>query len=192
MLRTSQELKGHFQVRVRVYPSDKPNSHWSNWSPTTSWVGATSQKNHGNLVFPGLNQLTELTLCRSWQDHSFHFNKEIHVFYLKSKHYPSLASNYNKQRRRKSNMRGYTSSSSLPGSHDITWGELIEESDSDIWLPFFVHINPEQQKAKVKSSVLYVSAWFANRADPCVDHYQWDHRQRDINSFFLICSFYPK
>nr|XP_019962172.1 PREDICTED: interleukin-2 receptor subunit beta-like [Paralichthys olivaceus] len=30
--------KGHYQVRVRVKPSDRPNSHWSNWSPTTSWI----------------------------------------------------------------------------------------------------------------------------------------------------------
>ncbi|XP_034055938.1 interleukin-2 receptor subunit beta isoform X1 [Gymnodraco acuticeps] len=35
------KLKGHCEVRVRVKPilSDKnSNSHWSNWSPTTSWT----------------------------------------------------------------------------------------------------------------------------------------------------------
>ncbi|XP_074511472.1 interleukin-2 receptor subunit beta [Sebastes fasciatus] len=33
------QLKGYCQVRVRVKPTDQPhNSHWSNWSPTTSWV----------------------------------------------------------------------------------------------------------------------------------------------------------
>ncbi|KAM6913997.1 interleukin-2 receptor subunit beta [Lycodopsis pacificus] len=31
--------KGHCQVRVRVKPK-VPNSHWSDWSPTTSWLGA--------------------------------------------------------------------------------------------------------------------------------------------------------
>ncbi|XP_035510284.1 interleukin-2 receptor subunit beta [Morone saxatilis] len=37
----SWKLKGHCQVRVRVRQAKKPNSHWSNWSPATSWVGAT-------------------------------------------------------------------------------------------------------------------------------------------------------
>lgn len=35
----SSQLTGHCQVRVRVQPSDKYDSHWSNWSPTTSWIG---------------------------------------------------------------------------------------------------------------------------------------------------------
>lgn len=36
------QLKGHCQVRVRVKPTEHPHSsHWSNWSPTTSWVGET-------------------------------------------------------------------------------------------------------------------------------------------------------
>ncbi|KAM8724222.1 interleukin-2 receptor subunit beta [Acanthopagrus schlegelii] len=34
----SQELNGHYHVRVRVLPSDLDHSHWSNWSPITSWV----------------------------------------------------------------------------------------------------------------------------------------------------------
>ncbi|XP_068574458.1 interleukin-2 receptor subunit beta [Cebidichthys violaceus] len=34
------KLKGHCQGRVRVKP-EVPDSHWSNWSPTTSWLGAT-------------------------------------------------------------------------------------------------------------------------------------------------------
>ncbi|XP_063759295.1 interleukin-2 receptor subunit beta isoform X2 [Eleginops maclovinus] len=41
------KLKGHCEVRVRVKPvwSNKPvgyKSHWSNWSPTTSWMVATN------------------------------------------------------------------------------------------------------------------------------------------------------
>ncbi|XP_068192167.1 interleukin-2 receptor subunit beta [Antennarius striatus] len=34
-------LQGRCQVRVRVYPAQRPNSQWSNWSPTTSWCGPT-------------------------------------------------------------------------------------------------------------------------------------------------------
>ncbi|XP_073349778.1 interleukin-2 receptor subunit beta [Pagrus major] len=34
----SLQLNGHCHVRVRVYPIKWTNSHWSNWSPTTSWV----------------------------------------------------------------------------------------------------------------------------------------------------------
>ncbi|XP_068606459.1 interleukin-2 receptor subunit beta [Brachionichthys hirsutus] len=37
----SLELQGHCQVRVRVCPTQRPNSHWSDWSPTTSWIGPT-------------------------------------------------------------------------------------------------------------------------------------------------------
>ncbi|XP_054463148.1 interleukin-2 receptor subunit beta [Anoplopoma fimbria] len=38
------QLKGHCQVRVRVKPTEEPhNSHWSNWSPTTSWFSATDK-----------------------------------------------------------------------------------------------------------------------------------------------------
>ncbi|XP_059203035.1 interleukin-2 receptor subunit beta [Centropristis striata] len=38
----ASKLKGHLQVRVRVKPTVQThNSHWSDWSPTTSWVGAT-------------------------------------------------------------------------------------------------------------------------------------------------------
>ncbi|XP_071330347.1 interleukin-2 receptor subunit beta [Trachinotus anak] len=35
----AEQLRGHRQVRVRVKSTD--NSHWSNWSPTTSWMGET-------------------------------------------------------------------------------------------------------------------------------------------------------
>ncbi|KAM9346036.1 interleukin-2 receptor subunit beta [Symphorus nematophorus] len=38
-LSTNQQLKGHCQVRVRVQ-SSRHKSHWSDWSPTTSWIGA--------------------------------------------------------------------------------------------------------------------------------------------------------
>ena len=34
----SRELNGHFHVRVRVLPPKWDHSHWSNWSPVTSWV----------------------------------------------------------------------------------------------------------------------------------------------------------
>lgn len=34
----SHELNGHYHVRVRVLPLDLDHSHWSNWSPITSWV----------------------------------------------------------------------------------------------------------------------------------------------------------
>lgn len=39
----SLKLSGHHQVRVRVYPNGWSDSHWSNWSPATSWVGATDK-----------------------------------------------------------------------------------------------------------------------------------------------------
>ncbi|XP_070779836.1 interleukin-2 receptor subunit beta [Enoplosus armatus] len=41
----SWTLKGHCQVRLRVKPTRNDycdGSHWSNWSPAASWVGATS------------------------------------------------------------------------------------------------------------------------------------------------------
>uniref|UniRef100_UPI0037E97D50 interleukin-2 receptor subunit beta n=1 Tax=Semicossyphus pulcher TaxID=241346 RepID=UPI0037E97D50 len=37
----SQQLKGHCKARVRVKPSNKYKSHWSDWSPTTSWLEVT-------------------------------------------------------------------------------------------------------------------------------------------------------
>ncbi|XP_070703895.1 interleukin-2 receptor subunit beta [Pempheris klunzingeri] len=40
----SWQLEGHCQVRVRVKPSEKYTSHWSNWSPATSWVGETNME----------------------------------------------------------------------------------------------------------------------------------------------------
>ncbi|KAF3700449.1 Interleukin-2 receptor subunit beta [Channa argus] len=39
----SQQLKGFCKVRVRVKPFVPSNSHWSNWSPTASWAGATDE-----------------------------------------------------------------------------------------------------------------------------------------------------
>ncbi|XP_062422295.1 interleukin-2 receptor subunit beta isoform X2 [Pungitius pungitius] len=35
------KVTGPCQVRVRVKPTLKKSSHWSDWSPTTSWQGAT-------------------------------------------------------------------------------------------------------------------------------------------------------
>lgn len=32
-----RKLKGHLQVRVRVKPTRRYGSHWSDWSPVTSW-----------------------------------------------------------------------------------------------------------------------------------------------------------
>nr|XP_046272333.1 interleukin-2 receptor subunit beta isoform X2 [Scatophagus argus] len=46
----SSKLKGYCQARVRVIPTQFPNSHWSNWSPTASWVVATDE------VAPSQNQ----------------------------------------------------------------------------------------------------------------------------------------
>ncbi|KAJ0037006.1 hypothetical protein NL108_009067, partial [Boleophthalmus pectinirostris] len=43
-----QKLKGHLQVRVRIKSNQWKGGHWSEWSPTTSWVEedevATSQE----------------------------------------------------------------------------------------------------------------------------------------------------
>uniref|UniRef100_A0A3Q3LYR6 Interleukin-2 receptor subunit beta N-terminal domain-containing protein n=1 Tax=Labrus bergylta TaxID=56723 RepID=A0A3Q3LYR6_9LABR len=38
------QLKGHCQARGRVKPIDLYKSHWSNWSPTTSWLEATDKE----------------------------------------------------------------------------------------------------------------------------------------------------
>lgn len=35
------QLKGRYQVRVRVKPSGRHNGHWSNWSPAASWSAAS-------------------------------------------------------------------------------------------------------------------------------------------------------
>ncbi|XP_041863896.1 interleukin-2 receptor subunit beta [Melanotaenia boesemani] len=40
---SSVQLKGHQRVRVRVKPSKRDKSHWSNWSPVTSWMGPTDK-----------------------------------------------------------------------------------------------------------------------------------------------------
>ncbi|XP_054616732.1 interleukin-2 receptor subunit beta isoform X2 [Dunckerocampus dactyliophorus] len=39
------QLKGEYQVRVRVKPANREGSQWSEWSPTTSWV--TESENQG-------------------------------------------------------------------------------------------------------------------------------------------------
>lgn len=43
-----QKQKGNFQVRIRVMPDGRNGSHWSDWSPVTSWVAqdgeASTQK----------------------------------------------------------------------------------------------------------------------------------------------------
>lgn len=92
--RPSRELKGRCQVRVRVCPNGWPNSHWSNWSPATSWVGAadvvaTSQNNQGNFVFQARRlffflflmsvSVTVFILTRKW------------VYFLESQHCPRPA-----------------------------------------------------------------------------------------------------
>ncbi|KAK1876978.1 Interleukin-2 receptor subunit beta [Dissostichus eleginoides] len=49
------KLKGHCEVRVRVKPIlDKNlNSHWSNWSPTTSWTNKVeTSQNRERLLSP--------------------------------------------------------------------------------------------------------------------------------------------
>uniref|UniRef100_A0A1A8M1E7 Interleukin 2 receptor, beta n=1 Tax=Nothobranchius pienaari TaxID=704102 RepID=A0A1A8M1E7_9TELE len=33
------DLKGLLEIRVKVRPVNRNNSHWSDWSPTTSWEG---------------------------------------------------------------------------------------------------------------------------------------------------------
>ncbi|XP_060921855.1 interleukin-2 receptor subunit beta [Labrus mixtus] len=38
------QLTGHCQARGRVKPIDWYKSHWSNWSPTTSWLEATDKE----------------------------------------------------------------------------------------------------------------------------------------------------
>ncbi|KAK5621065.1 hypothetical protein CRENBAI_014589 [Crenichthys baileyi] len=38
------KLKGNLEVRVRVKPSNRDKSHWSDWSPTTSWVDLADKK----------------------------------------------------------------------------------------------------------------------------------------------------
>ncbi|XP_078125549.1 interleukin-2 receptor subunit beta [Sander vitreus] len=47
------KLQGHHKVRVRVKPTEPANSHWSNWSPTTSWV-TTSQEHEWLLCWTSL------------------------------------------------------------------------------------------------------------------------------------------
>ncbi|XP_008281789.1 interleukin-2 receptor subunit beta [Stegastes partitus] len=37
------QLKGLWQVRVRVKPTNRLSSHWSSWSSATSWVGVTDR-----------------------------------------------------------------------------------------------------------------------------------------------------
>lgn len=74
----SWQLKGHCEVRVRVYPTDWPNSHWSDWSPVTSWEGAAdvASQNKGNdaLHFRSwqMKQLTGFLLCQSQ-----HFTRKL-------------------------------------------------------------------------------------------------------------------
>ncbi|XP_028456486.1 interleukin-2 receptor subunit beta isoform X1 [Perca flavescens] len=56
------KLKGHHEVRVRVKPTEPAICHWSNWSPTTAWVGATdmveTSQDHDWLLF-----WTSLVIC---------------------------------------------------------------------------------------------------------------------------------
>ncbi|KAF3846712.1 hypothetical protein F7725_003790, partial [Dissostichus mawsoni] len=49
------KLKGHCEVRVRVKPilHNNLNSHWSNWSPTTSWTNKVeTSQNRERLLSP--------------------------------------------------------------------------------------------------------------------------------------------
>ncbi|XP_070837193.1 interleukin-2 receptor subunit beta [Chaetodon trifascialis] len=56
----SWQLRGHCEVRVRVYPTDRPNSHWSDWSPATSWEGAADMETSQNKEWP-LDQTSVVT-----------------------------------------------------------------------------------------------------------------------------------
>ncbi|XP_051797255.1 interleukin-2 receptor subunit beta isoform X2 [Acanthochromis polyacanthus] len=56
------QLIGHWQVRARVKPTKRNNSHWSNWSPTTSWVGATGRVDTSDNQECWLDQ-TSLIIC---------------------------------------------------------------------------------------------------------------------------------
>uniref|UniRef100_A0A3P8RWP6 Uncharacterized protein n=1 Tax=Amphiprion percula TaxID=161767 RepID=A0A3P8RWP6_AMPPE len=66
------QLIGHWQVRARVKPTNRNNSHWSNWSPTTPWVGETgmvdTSDNQGNnrkpRDFQAVQVPTQLFLCQ--------------------------------------------------------------------------------------------------------------------------------
>ncbi|XP_027898873.1 interleukin-2 receptor subunit beta [Xiphophorus couchianus] len=40
------KLKSGLEVRVRVNPVGRPGSHWSDWSPTTSWEDLKDEKSH--------------------------------------------------------------------------------------------------------------------------------------------------
>ncbi|XP_014872789.1 interleukin-2 receptor subunit beta isoform X1 [Poecilia latipinna] len=42
------KLKGRLDVRVRVNPVGRPGSHWSDWSPTTSWEDLKGEKSHSH------------------------------------------------------------------------------------------------------------------------------------------------
>ncbi|XP_069005731.1 interleukin-2 receptor subunit beta [Embiotoca jacksoni] len=63
----SWQLKGPWQVRVRVKPTNRISSHWSNWSPTTSLVEATDRVDTSDNQERWLDQTSlvigALTIC---------------------------------------------------------------------------------------------------------------------------------
>uniref|UniRef100_A0A3Q2PB56 Interleukin-2 receptor subunit beta n=1 Tax=Fundulus heteroclitus TaxID=8078 RepID=A0A3Q2PB56_FUNHE len=57
------ELKGHMEARVQVMPLKRYNSHWSDWSPTASWVDLEDRKDWSPDQYPVKWILLPLGLC---------------------------------------------------------------------------------------------------------------------------------
>uniref|UniRef100_A0A3B3UGC5 Interleukin-2 receptor subunit beta-like n=1 Tax=Poecilia latipinna TaxID=48699 RepID=A0A3B3UGC5_9TELE len=56
------KLKGRLDVRVRVNPVGRPGSHWSDWSPTTSWEDLKGEKMRWSLFSLGLFLVTVILI----------------------------------------------------------------------------------------------------------------------------------
>ncbi|XP_054892237.1 interleukin-2 receptor subunit beta isoform X2 [Poeciliopsis prolifica] len=65
------KLKGRLEVRVRVDPVGRPGSHWSDWSPTTSWEDLKDEKNQNtvrwSLVALGLFLVTVIVVLAHYK-----------------------------------------------------------------------------------------------------------------------------